>query len=72
MCGGLSKNELFAQTHADVIGLPVLLPKSQEPVLLGAAMLGAVAAEEWKGVQQAINNMTGSSYVYQPSKLDEQ
>ncbi len=44
ICGGLSKSALFVQTHADVLGIPVVLPDQTESVLLGAAMLGAAAA----------------------------
>ncbi|XP_059082136.1 FGGY carbohydrate kinase domain-containing protein-like [Tigriopus californicus] len=43
ICGGLSKSEIFVQTQADVLGLPVIQPNEKESVLLGAAMLGAAA-----------------------------
>ena len=36
--------QLFVQTHADVLGRTVVLPKETESVLLGAAMLAAAAA----------------------------
>ena len=46
MCGGLSKSDLFVQTVADVLELPVVKPMaSQSAVVLGAAMLGAAAAK---------------------------
>lgn len=44
ICGGLSKNDIFVQTHADVLGIPIGLPETKEAVLLGAAMMGANAA----------------------------
>ena len=44
LCGGLSKNSLFVQTHADICSVPVLLPSEPEAVLLGSAMMGAYAA----------------------------
>jgi hypothetical protein len=34
------------QTHSDVLGLSLILPNETESVLLGAAMLGASAAEK--------------------------
>lgn len=43
-CGGGTKNPLFVQQHADVTGCEVILPREPEAVLLGTAMLGAVAA----------------------------
>ena len=42
----LNWSQLFVQTHADVLGLSLVLPNESESVLLGAAMLGAAAAEK--------------------------
>lgn len=42
--GGLARNDLFLRETADICGCPVVVPETPEPVLLGAAMLGAVAA----------------------------
>lgn len=44
ICGGLSKNEVFVQTQADALGIPIGLPETKEAVLLGSAMMGACAA----------------------------
>ncbi|XP_043224038.1 FGGY carbohydrate kinase domain-containing protein-like isoform X2 [Amphibalanus amphitrite] len=44
ICGGIAKSSLFVQTLADVLGVPVTCPSQPEAVLLGAAMLGAVAS----------------------------
>src|SRR6185295_4126006 len=41
--GGASRSALVRQIMADTTGLVVALPSCAEPVLLGAAMLGAVA-----------------------------
>ena len=41
--GGASRSSLVRQLLADATGRRVLLPQTSEPVLLGAAMLGAVA-----------------------------
>src|SRR5882762_6398067 len=43
MGGGAGRSSLVRQIMADTTGLTVTLPETQEPVLLGAAMLGAVA-----------------------------
>lgn len=51
MCGGLSKNELFVQTHADVLGMPIGLPHTTEAVLLGGAILGACAAKVFPSLE---------------------
>jgi D-ribulokinase len=42
--GGAARSPLVRQTIADVTGKKVGVPETTEPVLLGAAMLGAVAA----------------------------
>ena len=43
-CGGDTKNPVFLREHADATGCRVVLPREPEAVLLGSAMLGAVAA----------------------------
>lgn len=70
LCGGLSKNSIFVQTHADVLGLPVLLPSEPESVLLGAAMLGAVAAGKYDSVSVAVATMGGSAELVTPNSDD--
>ncbi|KAG0700075.1 hypothetical protein DFH29DRAFT_990548 [Suillus ampliporus] len=46
MSGGQAKNVVMMQLFADTCGIPVILPKSHsEAVVLGAAMLGRIAAE---------------------------
>lgn len=51
ICGGLSKNSLFVQTHADVCAMPVLVPTEVESVLIGASMLGATAAKIYSNLE---------------------
>ncbi|CAB0036765.1 unnamed protein product [Trichogramma brassicae] len=67
ICGGLTKNHLFIQTQADVLGLPVLLPAEKESVLLGSAILGACAAQTFSSVNDAIKKMGGSAIVVHPT-----
>ncbi|KAI0240066.1 FGGY carbohydrate kinase domain-containing protein [Lamellibrachia satsuma] len=67
-CGGLSKNNMFMQTHADVTGLPIVIPNSNESVLLGAAILGACASKRFHSIQEAMMTMTGSGQVVRPQK----
>uniref|UniRef100_A0A674NNM9 FGGY carbohydrate kinase domain-containing protein n=1 Tax=Takifugu rubripes TaxID=31033 RepID=A0A674NNM9_TAKRU len=50
-CGGLSKNPLFVQIHANATGLPVVLPDQTEAVLLGAAVLGACGSQDYSSIQ---------------------
>jgi D-ribulokinase len=56
--GGAARSRLVRQIMADTTGLSVALPRSPEPVLLGAAMLGAVAAGAHATLRDAMANMT--------------
>jgi ribulose kinase len=42
------------QTHSDVLGLSLILPNETESVLLGAAMLGASAAEKYSNESASV------------------
>lgn len=66
-CGGGTKNPLFMQAHADATGCTVVLPQEPEAVLLGSAMLGAVAAGAYPDVTAA---MTAMSHVGQSIPAD--
>ncbi|XP_053105255.1 FGGY carbohydrate kinase domain-containing protein isoform X2 [Hemicordylus capensis] len=54
MCGGLSKNPLFVQMHADITGMPVVLAQEVESVLMGAAILGACASKDFVSLQNEV------------------
>lgn len=66
ICGGLSKNELFIRTQADIVSIPVIVPNEKESVLLGAGILGACAAGYFKDVDTAVKSMGGSGRVVYP------
>lgn len=66
-CGGDTKNPLFVREHADVTGCRVVLPKEREAVLLGAAILGAVASGDRASVLDAMATMTAAGRVIEPS-----
>ncbi|KAG8372408.1 hypothetical protein BUALT_Bualt12G0063100 [Buddleja alternifolia] len=67
-CGGLAKNSLFIQEHADIIGHPIVLPREKESVLLGAAILGAVASNKYSTVREAMKALNAAGQVIYPSK----
>ena len=58
--GGLAQNRLFLSEHADATGCTILVPDQSEPVLLGSAMLGAVAAGRYPDLAAAMRAMSGS------------
>uniref|UniRef100_A0A453NIL2 Carbohydrate kinase FGGY C-terminal domain-containing protein n=1 Tax=Aegilops tauschii subsp. strangulata TaxID=200361 RepID=A0A453NIL2_AEGTS len=66
-CGGLAKNSLYIQEHADIIGCPIILPRENESVLLGASVLGAVAAKKFSGIHDAMKSMNAAGKVVHPS-----
>jgi D-ribulokinase len=65
--GGASRSRLVRQIMADTTGLPVALPETAEPVLLGAAMLGAVAAGAQATIPDAMRAMSAIGEVTRPS-----
>ena len=56
--GGASRSPLVRQIMADTTGLTVALPATPEPVLLGAAMLGAVAGGAFASLRDAMQAMS--------------
>lgn len=65
-CGGHLKNELFIQEHANVTGCQVVIPEEPEAVLLGSAILGAVAAGEFADVFDGMQAMCRADRVIDP------
>jgi FGGY-family pentulose kinase len=66
-CGGLSKNPVFLREHADATGCAVALPEEPDAVLLGSAILGAVAAGAFAGIQAAMAAMTRARIAVTPA-----
>jgi FGGY-family pentulose kinase len=62
-CGGGAKNSLWLQEHADITGCDIVLPREPEAVLLGTAILAAVAAGAFACVTDAMAQMSHSGKV---------
>ena len=60
--GGAGQSYLVRQLLADATGLMVTAPKTEEPVLLGSALLGAVASGAYADLTTAMSAM-GSEYL---------
>ncbi|HLD36084.1 MAG TPA: FGGY-family carbohydrate kinase [Planctomycetota bacterium] len=67
-CGGLSKNRYVLQEHANIIGCEIYLPKEEEAVLLGTAILAACALGRFASIQDAIMKMSAVKTVIKPNK----
>jgi FGGY-family pentulose kinase len=66
-CGGDTKNPVFVREHADVTGCRIVMPREPEAVLLGASMLGAVAAGVHADLQTAMAMMNSADRVITPA-----
>jgi FGGY-family pentulose kinase len=66
--GGDTKNPVFLREHADATGCRVVLPAEPEAVLLGAAILGAVAAGDQPSVLAAMGAMNRAARVIEPQR----
>ena len=61
LSGGLARNKLFQRENADATGCRLLVPDQEEPVLLGAAMLAAVASGQVASLADAMGTMSGAA-----------
>ncbi|WP_434710401.1 FGGY-family carbohydrate kinase [Rhizobium sp. YTUHZ045] len=66
--GGAGQHDFVRQVLADASGKPVVATKAEEPVLLGAAILGAVAGRQFADVGEAMSELTKVEKRFQPSE----
>jgi D-ribulokinase len=65
--GGAGRSPLVRQIMADTTGLTIAIPETQEPVLLGAAMLGVVAAKSRGSIGEAMASMSAIDRLSEPT-----
>src|SRR5258706_6541151 len=65
--GGAGRSALVRQIMADTTALTVAVPETQEPVLLGAAMLGAVAGSCYGSIGEAMAFMSAIGCLSEPT-----
>lgn len=65
--GGAGRSPLVRQIMADTTGLTIAVPETQEPVLLGAAMLGVVAAKSRGSIGEAMASMSAIGRLSEPT-----
>ena len=65
--GGPAKSKLWMQMHADVSNVPIAFTKVSEGPVLGAAMLAAVGAGIYPGIQEAAEHMVHTEDTIQPN-----
>lgn len=64
--GGAGHSALVRQLLADAAGVEIAGPATEEPVLLGSAMLGAVAANLHPDIPAAMQSMSAFASFYRP------
>jgi len=65
--GGAGSHPLVRQLLADCTGLPVLVSAQSDPVLLGAAMLGASASGSFSSLEAAMQAMSSVGETFKPA-----
>lgn len=64
--GGAGRSDAVKQMLADASGFPILSTRSAEPVLLGAAMLGAVSSGQFSELTDAMTEMSSVKDRFHP------
>jgi len=67
-CGGGTMNPVFLREHADATGCRIVLPEEREAVLLGSAILGAVASGCFNSVVEAMAAMNRVGRIIKPAE----
>ncbi len=67
LSGGAGRHPLVRQLLADCTDVPVSVSRQAEPVLLGAAMLGASASGAYPSLRDAMAGMTGEADIHTPA-----
>ncbi len=65
--GGSVKNRYWLQEHADITGCKVVINREPEAVLLGSAILGAVAGGAYPDIPTAMRAMSQPAQVIEPN-----
>jgi xylulokinase len=66
LCGGGSRSELWCQLVADCLDRAVVVPAGSEPGALGAAILLALAVDEYPSLEAAVASMVATDRQYEP------
>jgi len=66
-CGGGTKNPVFLREHTDISGCRIVLPAEPEAVLLGSAILGAVASGDLGSMLEAMGTMNRTGQTVEPT-----
>lgn len=65
--GGGARSDLWSQMIADVLGIPVFVPKEEEATSLGAAILAFFGSGLYESIESAALGMTARGKRYEPN-----
>ncbi len=65
--GGAGQHDFVRQILADATGKPVVAPKAAEPVLLGSALLGALASGAFGDAREAMARLSSAEQIHLPA-----
>ncbi|MZR15406.1 ribulokinase [Maritimibacter sp. DP07] len=68
LSGGAGKSDIVRQLLADAAGVELSIPAADEPVLLGSAILGSVAAGVHGDIETAMREMSSFAQVFRPQR----
>lgn len=72
LCGGGAKSVVWQQIFADVLNLPINIPKTEQGPGYGAAILAMVGCGEYETVQQAAEKITAVKNTVFPISANAQ
>jgi xylulokinase len=71
LTGGGARSPFLMQLHADILRRPIVLLRSHECTVLGAAILGAVGCGHFASIAEAVEAMVGVSRTVEPDASTE-
>ena len=69
LAGGGANSPVWAQMIADVVGVPVYIPESQELGAKGVSIMTAVRLGIYKDYEEAVNKACNFKCIYKPCLL---
>ncbi len=66
ICGGAAKSKIWTQIQADVLGIPVKVPKVKEATSLGVAVCAGVGTGIYSNITDAVKSLVQWEKAIQP------
>jgi ribulose kinase len=66
ICGGATRTPFLMQMHADVCGIPIIVPRVLEATAFGSAIAAAVGAGFYDSLAEAAAAMVAEDHIVEP------